>query len=111
MVTSASSHSKIEIHPYAPNLGAEVRGISLADGVSAEEFDQLKNAFLDHQVLFFKDQEEIPPGRHIEFGRLFGELHGHDLHLKVLIVAEHGIFPDGNLGSADYGQATISTLR
>ena len=25
-------------------------------------------------------------------------------------VAEHGIFPDGNLGSADYGQATIGTM-
>ncbi len=77
MVTPAISHSKIEIRPYAPNLGAEVRGISLADGVSAQEFDQVKKAFLDHQVLFFKDQEEILPGRHIEFGRMFGELHAH----------------------------------
>ena len=77
MVTPAINHSKIEIHPYAPNLGADVRGISLAHRVSAQEFDQVKKAFLDHQVLFFRDQEEIPPGRHIEFGRMFGELHAH----------------------------------
>jgi len=77
MATPAVIYSKIEIRPYAPNLGAEVRGITLAHGVSAQEFDEIRKAFLAHQVLFFRDQEEIPPGRHIEFGRMFGELHAH----------------------------------
>ena len=62
---------------YASNLGAEIRGVTLADGVSESEFDEIRKAFLDHQVLFFKGQQEIPPERHIEFGRMFGELHAH----------------------------------
>ncbi len=69
--------SKIEVQPYAPNLGAEVRGITLANGVTAKELRELRKAFFEYQVLFFRDQEEIPPERHIKFGRLFGELHAH----------------------------------
>ena len=77
MATPVVNNSKIEIRPYAPNLGAEVCGISLADGVTAQEFHEIRQAFLAHQVLFFRNQKEIPPARHIEFGRLFGELHAH----------------------------------
>ena len=67
----------IRVRPFAPNLGAEVFGITLADGVSAREFDAIRKAFLEHRVLFFRDQTEIPPERHIEFGRMFGDLHAH----------------------------------
>jgi taurine dioxygenase len=77
MATPLVSSSKIEIRPYAPNLGAEIRGISLADGVTAEEFHEIRDAFLAHQVLFFRNQQEISPERHIAFGRMFGELHAH----------------------------------
>jgi len=67
----------LQIRPFAPNLGAEIRGVTLANGVSAQQFDAIVEAFLEHQVLFFRDQEEIPPERHIEFGRMFGKLHSH----------------------------------
>ncbi len=77
MATPAVRYSTIEIRPYAPNLGAEVRGITLADGVTVDQFNDIRQAFLVHQVLFFRDQEEIPPERHIEFGRMFGDLHAH----------------------------------
>ncbi len=77
MPMSVAKYSQIEVRPYAPNLGAEIRGVTLADGASTELFDEIRRAFLDHQVLFFKDQDEIPPQRHIDFGRMFGELHTH----------------------------------
>ncbi len=77
MVAPAVRQSEIEIRPYAPGLGAEIRGITLADGVTPEQFAEIRQTFLDYQVLFFKDQTEILPQRHIEFGRMFGELHTH----------------------------------
>ena len=77
MPQPVSRYSHIDVRPFAPNLGAEIRGITLADGVTSKQFEEIRRAFLDHQVLFFKDQEEIPPQRHIEFARMFGELHGH----------------------------------
>lgn len=77
MSRPVSDYTTIEVRPYAPNLGAEVRGASIAGGVTDTQFEEIHNAFLDHQVLFFKDQNEIPPDRHIAFGRRFGELHAH----------------------------------
>jgi len=72
-----TEYSTIDVRPYAPNLGAEIRGITIADGVSAAQLSEIRAAFLEHQVLFFKDQLEIPPDKHIEFGRMFGDLHAH----------------------------------
>lgn len=72
-----AEYSTIDVRQFAPNLGAEIRGVTLADGVSAGELAEIRQAFLDHQVVFFKDQTEIPPARHIEFAKLFGELHTH----------------------------------
>jgi taurine dioxygenase len=71
------NYRHIEIRPYAPNLGAEVRGIDLADGLTDDQLEEVHHAFLENQVLFFKDQSPIPPETHIAIGRMFGELHFH----------------------------------
>ena len=70
-------YANIEVTPFAPNLGAEIRGIDLSGPITTEQFDDIHSAFLDYQVLMFKDQNEIPPERHIEFGKRFGPLHSH----------------------------------
>jgi taurine dioxygenase len=67
----------IDVRPYAPNLGAEIRGVSLANGISDAQFAEIRRAFRDYQVLFFKEQEEMSPDSHIDFGRRFGALHTH----------------------------------
>ena len=72
-----NSYQHIEVRPFAPNLGAEIYGIDLAMPVSGAQFDDIKQAFLDYQVLFFKDQAEIPPELHVAFGKRFGGLHAH----------------------------------
>lgn len=71
------SYRFVDLKPYAPNLGAEVRGLDLAEGLTSEQFDEVQRAFLDHQVLFFKEQSPIAPDTHIAIGRMFGELHRH----------------------------------
>ena len=71
------NYRHIEVRPYAPNLGAEVRGINLAEGLTADQFEEVHHAFLENQVLFFKEQAPIPPDTHIALGRMFGELHFH----------------------------------
>jgi taurine dioxygenase len=71
------NYRHIEVRPYAPNLGAEVRGIDLADGLTEDQFEEVHHAFLENQVLFFKAQSPIPPDTHIAIGRMFGELHIH----------------------------------
>ena len=69
--------SGIKIEKFSPTLGAIITGVDLSQKISDAQFDDINQAFLDYQVLFFKDQKEIPPELHIEFGKKFGELHSH----------------------------------
>src|SRR5687768_3020250 len=74
---TADPRGKIDIMRFAPALGAEVRGIDLAGGLDARAYQDVRAALLEFQVLFFKDQTEIPPATQIQIGRMFGELHVH----------------------------------
>ena len=67
----------MEIRPFSPNLGAYVSGIDLAKGISDEQFEQINKAFMKFQVLFFVNQNDIPPEIQINLGKAFGELHSH----------------------------------
>ncbi|MEM7196531.1 MAG: TauD/TfdA family dioxygenase [Pseudomonadota bacterium] len=72
-----NAYRKITAAPFAPNLGAEIYGVDLSKPVPDDQFEEIHQAFLDYQVLFFKEQKEIPPELHVEFGKRFGELHAH----------------------------------
>lgn len=65
-----------EIRPLSLNLGAEIIGVKLADGVDADLFAAIYQAFLRYQVLLFSDQL-LPPGPQVEFARRFGEVQIH----------------------------------
>jgi taurine dioxygenase len=65
----------VQINPVTPMVGAEVSGVDLANP-SDSEMAQIRTAFRDHLVLFFRDQD-ISIDSHIAFGRRFGELHIH----------------------------------
>ena len=63
----------LEIIPQTAALGAEIRGVDLSKPVGDSVFSEINDAFLAHQVIFFRDQT-IPPERYVEFGEHFGEL-------------------------------------
>lgn len=73
----AKTFKHIVAKPFAPNLGAEITGVDLSQEISEAEFSEIEAAFLAYQVLFFKDQKEIPPKVHIDLGKRFGPLHSH----------------------------------
>ena len=66
-----------DVRRVSPVLGAEIRGLDLSKGLDAEQYSAVRQALLEHKVLFFKDQQEIPPDVQIAIGRMFGELHYH----------------------------------
>ncbi|MYD42347.1 MAG: taurine dioxygenase [Gammaproteobacteria bacterium] len=70
------SSSSIEIEPLNPVIGAVVRGVDLTESLTDAMFQQIHDAWMEHLVLFFRDQP-ITPERHLEFGKRFGELHIH----------------------------------
>lgn len=66
---------QVHVNPLTPMIGAEVLGVDLANPSDAD-MEQIKAAFREHLVLFFRDQD-ISIDSHIAFGRRFGELHIH----------------------------------
>ena len=63
----------IQIHPLSQSIGAEIRGIDLAGPLSDEHFGAIYQAWLDHQVLLFRDQHLTDP-QMVAFSQRFGEL-------------------------------------
>jgi taurine dioxygenase len=66
----------IEVLPLSPTIGAEVRGIDVGQVPDAGVVAELEKAFLDHKVLFFRDQD-ITSEQHVAFCRVFGDLEVH----------------------------------
>jgi alpha-ketoglutarate-dependent taurine dioxygenase len=63
----------IGIHPVAGALGAEVTGIDLGRDLDDTTVAALRRAWLEHLVLFARDQD-LPPARFLAFARRFGEV-------------------------------------
>lgn len=69
----------LHITPLGPYIGAEVSGIRLAGTLSEIHFEQLHQALLIHQVLFFRDQPITPLAQRALANR-FGDLHIHPVY-------------------------------
>jgi taurine dioxygenase len=66
-------YQTIETEKLTGALGAEVRGVDLSKPISNSAADDLRQALVDHLVLFFRDQS-LSPEQQIAFSRLFGPL-------------------------------------
>jgi len=70
-----ASYRRIEVRPIAGALGAEIGGVDLGT-LADETFDEIKTAWLEHLVVFFRNQH-ITPEQQIAFAKRFGEIHHH----------------------------------
>jgi taurine dioxygenase len=62
----------IEVKPEAGAIGAVIDGLDLSRNLSDEEVGEVRQALLDHLVIFFRDQE-ITPQQQLDFVSRFGE--------------------------------------
>jgi taurine dioxygenase len=70
------AYKTITVKPISGALGAEIEGVDLSKELSNETFDDIHQAFLDHVVIFFRDQH-LTHDQHKAFGRRFGTLNIH----------------------------------
>jgi taurine dioxygenase len=64
-------NAAFEVRPIAGAIGAELHGVDLAADLSDETAAAMRQALLDHLVIFFRDQD-LPPARFLALARRFG---------------------------------------
>lgn len=70
------SYKKIDIHPISASIGAEIRGVDLSQPLDEETRREIKQAWLDYLVLFFREQE-LTPAQFRAFALEFGDVKFH----------------------------------
>lgn len=68
----------LQIEPLTPNIGALIKGFDFSQPMKDEVKQQLTDALVQHQVIFFKDQP-ITPQQQLKFAKQFGTLHIHPI--------------------------------
>jgi len=107
------SFKKIEVHPIAGALGAEVRGVDLSSPLDDETFAEVTRAFHENLVIFFRDQR-ITPQQQVDFARRYGELDVHpyakgldDLPEVLPVIKEAKDHATNNFGGTWHADVTF----
>ncbi len=66
----------LKIRRVAGALGAEISGVDLSQPLSDSMIAAIRQALVEHQVIFFRDQD-LTPAQHVAFGARFGPLNIH----------------------------------
>ena len=66
------SYRHIEVSPIAGALGAEIGGVDVSRPLASDVIDEIRQAWLDHLVIFLRDQA-LTPDALVAFARTFGE--------------------------------------
>jgi taurine dioxygenase len=70
----AQQYSSFTVKPLTGSFGALIPDIQIADALGdANLFTDIHQAWLDYQVVFFRDQE-LTPDQHLALGERFGEI-------------------------------------
>ena len=66
----------LQIRRTAGALGAEIGGVDLSKPLADDTIAAIRQALVEHQVIFFRDQD-LTPAQQVAFGRRFGPLNIH----------------------------------
>ena len=72
----------IEIKKLTPHIGAEVLDAKIGPDLTGDDIAVIRQAYLDHQVLVFRDQD-IGPDDQIAFTEHFGAVEPHPLRARA----------------------------
>ena len=80
---STAVGTKVGIRRGDAPVGAEIVGVDLSRELDAATFEQIRNAYYEHSVVVFRDQN-LTPVQQIAFSRRFGDLEIHVLKQYLL---------------------------
>jgi taurine dioxygenase len=98
----------VTVTPIAGALGAEISGVDLTSDLSDETVAEIRRAWLDHLVVFFRDQQ-LAPAEFLAFARRIGEpveypfVKGMDEYPEIITVSKlpHEIVNFGGIWHSD----------
>jgi len=73
---SSEAYRSISVVPCSPHVGAEIVNIDLTRPLTDLEIAELRRAFTEHLVVFFRDQK-ISFEDHVRLGEYFGRIGAH----------------------------------
>ncbi|HTR69143.1 MAG TPA: TauD/TfdA family dioxygenase [Mycobacteriales bacterium] len=73
LTAANATYRTITVSPIAGSLGAEISGIDLAEDLDEEVVGEIRRAWLEHLVVFFRDQP-ISDERFVNLARRFGTI-------------------------------------
>lgn len=76
-------YTRFAVDPLAPLIGAEIVGVSLADPVDDELFDELNRALLEWKVLVFRGQD-VTATQQRDFAARWGPLESHPFIKEIV---------------------------
>jgi taurine dioxygenase len=79
---AVKTFGQLKCEPLTVNIGAFVSGVNLNDKLSQEQLENINQALLEYEVIFFRDQD-ISSERHQELAHYFGEPHVHPAYNHV----------------------------
>ena len=106
--TRAARDWPFEVKPLHPVLGCEITGITLEQAVSPALFAKVYEAFLDYQLIVFRDVD-LPPATQVAFARNFGEVQVHVLSEHYGYKDHPEIYMLSNLDATAIRAASIRT--
>ena len=68
--TAVGDFNRIRVEPVTGSIGAEISNIDLRD-FDDEIIAEIQQAWLDHKVLFFRDQD-LTQAQHVAYGERWG---------------------------------------
>ena len=71
-----TNYRHLTVKPLSGSVGALIEGLDLSCDQDADVIAEIRQAWLDHLVIFFRDQH-LSDKRLMTFGRYFGELYLH----------------------------------
>ncbi len=67
------TYQTIAVSPVTPTVGAYISGVNLAHDLTDDTADEIRRAWLEHGVVFFRDQQ-LTPAQFVACARRFGEI-------------------------------------
>jgi taurine dioxygenase len=86
-----SDYETIKVETVTPRVGAMISGVQIGDDLGNQQFQEIHDALMRHEVIFFRDQH-MTLEQHKAFGARFGALDVHpgspgpEGHPEVLVI-------------------------